>query len=68
MTITDEQLKKHTDNLTTIYKKLFGYFRTDDPEAKAEIEAEARELADEIAKETKRLLENSGVSTGTKTK
>lgn len=53
-----DKISLHAAKLTVIYKKLFGYFRTDDAEAKAEILQEAAILSKEIAYENYRFYKH----------
>lgn len=56
MAMTESQRIEHEAKLTEIYKKFFGYDRVSDEEAKTEIKAEAKKLANALSKETMRLL------------
>lgn len=47
---------EHENKLTEIYKRLFGFYRINDKEAKEEIEVEARQLSKDLSDELVRVI------------
>lgn len=54
--LEDRFIKEHEGKLTEIYKRLFGFYRIDDKEAKSEIDMEARQLSKDLSNEIARVI------------
>ena len=66
--IPDNVVKEHENNLTEIYKKLFGFYSSSDEDVKKEIETEAINLAKELSKENVRLFTSLNINNKPTTK